>query len=117
MAHLLDNPAWNALISGNRHLAHGTEQVKLFAADVSPFVGFETPGFPAFEALHALVPAERRLGVMSPEALAVPSQWQVQQRMRVYQMVQEQPISAPRLRQIWCRWGQSMCRSCWPSPS
>ena len=96
MAHLLDNPAWNALISGNRHLAHGTEQVKLFAADVSPFVGFETPVFPAFEALHALVPAERRLGVMSPEGLEFPPRWQVLQQMQVYQMVQEQqPIGGP----------------------
>ncbi|GAA4045344.1 GNAT family N-acetyltransferase [Hymenobacter glaciei] len=95
MAHLLDNPAWNALISGNRHLAHGTEQVKLFAADVSPFVGFETPGRPAFEALHALVPAERRLGVMSPGALEIPPQWQVLQHLQVYQMVQEQPDGGP----------------------
>ena len=95
MAHILDNPVWNALISGNQLLAHGTERVKFFAGDVSPFMGFEDPRAPAFEELRALVPAERRLGVMSPEALAVPSQWQVQQRMRVYQMVQEQPISAP----------------------
>ena len=95
MAHVLDNPAWNALISGNRHLAHGTERVKLFAADVSPFVGFETPGHAAFEALSALVPAERRLGVMSPEALEIPPRWQVLQQMQVYQMVQEQPAGGP----------------------
>jgi ribosomal protein S18 acetylase RimI-like enzyme len=90
MAHILDNPAWNALISGNRHLAHGTERVKLFAADVSPFVGFETYDLQAFEVLRGLVPAERRLAVISPEALEVPPRWQVLQAMRVYQMVQEQ---------------------------
>ena len=95
MTHLLDNPAWNALISGNRHLAYGTERVKLFAADVSPFVGFETPDAPAFEALHTLVPAERRLGVVSPEALEIPPRWQVLQQMQVYQMVQEQPTGGP----------------------
>ena len=95
MAHLLDNPAWNALISGNRHLAHGTEQVKLFAADVSPFVGFETPSPQAFEALHLLVSAERRLAVISPAPLEVPPRWQVLQQMQVYQMVQEQPAGGP----------------------
>lgn len=42
MANLLDNPAWDALISGSWHLARGTARVKLFATDVSPFVGFET---------------------------------------------------------------------------
>ena len=91
MTHLLDNPAWNALVTGNRHLAHGTEQVKLFAADVSSFVGFETPDFSAFDALRALVPAERRLVVVSPEALDIPPPWQVLQQPQVYQMVQEQP--------------------------
>ncbi|MDQ2771810.1 MAG: GNAT family N-acetyltransferase [Bacteroidota bacterium] len=95
MAHLLDNPAWNALISGNRHLALGTEQVKLFAADVSPFVGFATPSSQAFAVLHALVPAERRLGVISPEVLEIPPRWQVLQQMQVYQMVQEHSASGP----------------------
>ena len=91
MAHVLDNPAWNALISGNRALAHGTAEVKHFAADVSPFVGFAAPGGPAFAALRALVPAGRRVGVISPEALEIPAPWQVAQRMAVWQMVQAEP--------------------------
>lgn len=94
MAHLLDNPVWNALISGNQGLAHGTERVKLFAADVSPFVGLENYDNRTFEALHALVPAERRLGMMSSEALKIPPPWQVVQRMAVYQMVQQQPVES-----------------------
>jgi hypothetical protein len=36
MAHVLDNPVWNALLSGNKHLAQGTAQAKYFAQDVSP---------------------------------------------------------------------------------
>ena len=95
MAHLLDNPAWNALISGNQPLAHGTERVKFFAAAVSPFVGFEVSDNQAFEALYALVTAERRLGLISPEELKIPPRWQVLQRMQVYQMVQEKPVGSP----------------------
>lgn len=96
MAHVLDNPVWNALISGNQALGHGTEQVKFFAADVSPFVGFAAPTIQAFEALHTLVPAGRRLGVVSPEALEIPAQWQLVRSMQVYQMVQEQPVGDQR---------------------
>ena len=96
MAHILDNPAWNALISGNQPLAHGTVQVKYFAANVSPFVGFENPGEQAFAELSALVPVGRRLGVISPEPLQIPPRWQVLQQMQVYQMVQQQPAPGPR---------------------
>ncbi|MGY3088717.1 ribosomal protein S18 acetylase RimI-like enzyme [Hymenobacter sp. UYAg731] len=91
MAHILDNPVWNALISGNEPLANGTAQVKYFAEDVSPFVGFETFTPQAFDALHALVPAERVLGVVSPVPMVIPPQWQVVQQMQVGQMVQERP--------------------------
>ena len=91
MAHVLDNPVWHALISGNKDLAEGTGQVKYFAADVSPFVGFEAPAAQAFSLLHALIPAERVVGVVSPVALDIPPQWQVVRAMQVWQMVQERP--------------------------
>ena len=95
MNNVLDNPVWHALISGNQQLAHGTERVKFFADDVSPFVGFESPDRLAFEVLRALVPAGRRLGVMSPKALLIPPQWQVLRRISVLQMVQAHPATAP----------------------
>ncbi len=91
MAHVLDNPVWNALISGNKPLAHGSAQVKLFAADVSPFVGFAHVSLVAFDQLRSLVPAGQRLGIISPGALAVPAEWLVSGPMRVWQMVQVRP--------------------------
>ena len=94
MAHVLDNPVWNALISGNSALAQGPASVKYFAEDVSPFVGFDAFTPPAFELLHALVPAGRVLGVVSPTPLAIPAQWQVVKHLQVGQMVQEQPAAA-----------------------
>lgn len=94
MAHLLDNPVWNALISGNSALAQGSASVKYFAEDVSPFVGFEAFTPEAFGLLHALVPAGRLLGVVSPVPIAIPAQWQVVQQLQVGQMVQEQPAAA-----------------------
>ena len=91
MAHLLDNPAWNALISGNKFLAEGVEGLKYFASDVSPFIGFATPERPDFALLHDLMPAERRLGVVSPVPMVIPAQWQVVQQMQVLQMIQDTP--------------------------
>ena len=38
---LLDNPAWNALISGNGNLSFGNSEVKYFDAEVSPFAAFK----------------------------------------------------------------------------
>ncbi|GAB3312358.1 GNAT family N-acetyltransferase [Hymenobacter humi] len=89
MAHVLDNPVWNALISGNKGLSEGVDGVKYFASDVSPFVGFETLAPQCFGLLHDLMPTQRLLGVVSPAALAIPGQWQVVQQMQVLQMVQE----------------------------
>ena len=91
MAHVLDNPVWNALISGNKALAEGVEGLKYFASDVSPFVGFATPALPDFGLLHRLLPAERRLGVVSPVPLLIPVEWQVVQQMQVLQMIQATP--------------------------
>ncbi|MFD2144722.1 hypothetical protein [Mucilaginibacter antarcticus] len=41
MEHVLDNPAFNALNTGNASLANGTAQVKFFDKAVSPFIGFD----------------------------------------------------------------------------
>jgi ribosomal protein S18 acetylase RimI-like enzyme len=37
---MLDNPVYNALNTGDAHLARGNNEVKYFDLDVSPFVGF-----------------------------------------------------------------------------
>ena len=42
MEDLLHNPVYNALLSGDRHLSFGNDQVKFFDEQVSPFAGFET---------------------------------------------------------------------------
>lgn len=94
MAHVLDNPVWNALISGNKSLAEGVAGVKYFASDVSPFVGFVTPALPDFGLLHSLMPAERRLGVVSPVPMGIPAPWQVVQQIQVLQLIQTTPVVA-----------------------
>jgi hypothetical protein len=61
MEHVLDNPAWNALISGNKDLAEGNERIKYFDPEVSPFVGFKDNSEASFEELYAMAPADRAI--------------------------------------------------------
>ena len=87
MQHLLDNPIWNALISGNNNLAHGNSQVKYYAENVAPFVGFEDYSTANFNILHELVPDQRVLAVVSAEEIAIPQNWKVLNNMKILQLV------------------------------
>ncbi|MBB6109828.1 putative GNAT family acetyltransferase [Mucilaginibacter lappiensis] len=92
MEHLLDNPIWNALISGNNNLAYGNSQVKYFAQNVAPFVGFENYSVANFNTLHDLVTEQRVLAVVSAEEITIPAQWKVLNNMKILQMVFDGPI-------------------------
>jgi len=48
---VLDNPVYNALISGDASLSHGKTVVKYFDEIVSPFVGFPVDYSPGFSDL------------------------------------------------------------------
>ena len=56
MQHVLDNPAWNALVSGNQSLALGNDAVKYFDLEVSPFVGLKENTPENFELLYHAIP-------------------------------------------------------------
>ncbi|MGF7079387.1 GNAT family N-acetyltransferase [Mucilaginibacter sp. UYCu711] len=87
MEHVLDNPAYNALNTGNANLANGTDRVKYFDSEVSPFIGFDD-NFPAnFEKLYELIPYERPVGFVSPIEAEIPKQWQVIYQVPCFQMV------------------------------
>jgi predicted GNAT family acetyltransferase len=93
MAHVLDNPVWNALISGNKHLAQGTAQAKYFAQDVSPFVGLPDTTPQDFMRLYDTIPYKGLFGVVTPTEIAIPTPWKVSQQMRVLQMICEHPTA------------------------
>ncbi|MGZ3833943.1 MAG: GNAT family N-acetyltransferase, partial [Mucilaginibacter sp.] len=87
MEHVLDNPAWNALISGNKHLAHGREQVRYFDREVSPFVGLEENSPRNFSVLHEQVPHNNPILFVAPNETEFPAQWKVLQFIKGLQMV------------------------------
>lgn len=91
MEHVLDNPAWNALISGNKHLANGTAQVKYFDKEVSPFVGFKTNTAESFNQLYKYLPHNGPAGFISPVETEIPGEWKVLQMIRCFQMICHEP--------------------------
>ena len=90
MQHVLDNPAWNALISGNKHLANGNGEVKYFDREVSPFVGFRDYSTENFQLLLDLLPHQREVRMITtPIETEIPAQWKVLREIKGLQMVYE----------------------------
>ena len=74
---ILHNPVFHALCSGDSHFAQGTDTVKFFDAEVSPYAGFPDNYAKGFEELHALMPAGRRILYAIPDPIIPPKGWEV----------------------------------------
>ncbi|OOQ61437.1 GNAT family N-acetyltransferase [Mucilaginibacter pedocola] len=87
MEHVLDNPGWNALISGNSDLATGDNRIKYFQPEVSPFMGFCNNAEADFDELYQLAPQGRVFGYISDVATAIPAPWTVLASIACPQMI------------------------------
>ena len=87
MDHILDNPVYNALISGNKHLAKGTETVKYYPYDVAPFVGMKVGDNDNFQTLFDMVSPGQVFALFVPAAITIPAPWKTLDKMKVLQMV------------------------------
>lgn len=91
MKHILDNPAWHALVSGNKALSNGTEVVKYFAPEVSPFAAVLEPTQANFELLHQAIPFTDPIALISDELLSIVDPWKELHRIDGFQMVYMKP--------------------------
>jgi len=87
--HLLQNPVYHALLSGDRHLSFGNDQVKYFDEQVSPFAGFDQEYKNGFTDLHDLLPSGRKILYAIPSAITQPFGWQVQHVIKGLQLIYE----------------------------
>src|SRR5258708_196880 len=87
MEHVLDNPAWNALISGNMHLSYGNEKVRHFDKEVSPFVGLEENSPENFRILYEMVPHKAPVLFVTTTEMEIPGPWKVLNTIRGLQMI------------------------------
>lgn len=89
MEHVLDNPAWNALISGNENLHLGNDHIRYFDWSVSPFVGFNDNTKENFLELYESAPEGRVFLFVAPNEMEIPAPWKLLDRVRGNQMVYE----------------------------
>ncbi|MXV50171.1 GNAT family N-acetyltransferase [Pedobacter sp. HMF7647] len=87
MKHLLDNPIWNALISGNQNLAHGSEQAKFFDVSVAGFAGLKDNSENDLLNLRDQVAAQRVVVLFTPGEIKIPEGWLVKAKKDLVQMV------------------------------
>lgn len=77
MEHLLDNPVFNALCSGDAALGNGSSTAKFFPEDVSPFAGFDKNAASGFDDLYNLLPGDRKILYAAPEQIETPKGWKL----------------------------------------
>ena len=73
----LNNPVYNALLSGDKHLSFGNDKVKYFDEQVSPFAGFEQDHGKGFSELYELLPPGRKILYASPLFITQPTGWKI----------------------------------------
>jgi len=75
--HLLDNPVFNALASEDSHLGSGTETVKFFDEEVSPFAGFKEGYLNGFDDLRQMLPDGRKILYATRNKLSEAPGWKI----------------------------------------
>lgn len=93
MPHLLDNMIWQALNSGNKGLAVVEGKAGYYRPDIAPFAGVQEMNTENMDALHALLPPDRKVAISFTEPFFHDStKWQTLQAMDCCQMVYEVPV-------------------------
>lgn len=89
MAHVLDNPIYNALTTGNKHLAVGAGGAFHFESDVAPFAGMKDNSATDFEAFIKYMSDDRVYVFFTPVKLDIPHQLKVLRHFKMFQMIYE----------------------------
>ena len=91
-AHLLDDPIWAALTTGNRHHAEGGPMAWRYPPEVAPFAAMADRSPEAFKALAAIVPAGGRLALGTLDKLVPSPILQIDMQAPLIQMILNVPV-------------------------
>jgi len=91
--HLLDNPIWHALRTGNEQLAIGDELARVLPRDIGAFAGLAEYSPAAWRRLHELSPAGAPTVLFTAQPLAPPAGWQLRFQKELLQLVYPQPTA------------------------
>lgn len=87
MEQLLNNPVYNALLSGDASLGFGNNTVKVFVEEVSPFAGFQENNESGFTELYNLLGAGRKILYATRNTISEPAGWQLTHHIQGMQFV------------------------------
>jgi hypothetical protein len=87
MKHVLDNPAFNALSTGNKNSANGNGHIKYFDEEVSPFIGFDENTDDNFDELYQLINHDWPVAFVSPNEAVIPKPWETVFYVMCFQMI------------------------------
>jgi len=89
MQHILDNPMWNAAITGNKSISNGTETVKYLDRNMAIFFGLREFTENNFQGLYELTPFNTVTATFTENEIALPAIWNVILKKEILQMVYE----------------------------
>lgn len=87
MQHKLNNPVYEALLSGDARLGFGEGLVRCFQETVSPFAGFPEGYEKGFDDLFDLLPAHRKILYATRMFIEQPSGWHLTHKITGLQFV------------------------------
>lgn len=93
VSEILQNPVYNALLTGDRYLSRGNENVRFFDEEVSPFAGFAEGYRHGFEELFAILRPDRHILYATPQPLQRPQGWHLLQMAHGLQMMYKGSIT------------------------
>jgi ribosomal protein S18 acetylase RimI-like enzyme len=88
---VLDNPIWNGLNSGNKHLGEGNDSVKFFPIEISTFAGLRNFSSDTFMELYEKMPSQFVRATFTPHEMSVPGPLLLTGGLQIHQMVHHIP--------------------------
>jgi len=85
--HLLNNPVFHALQSGDRQLGSGSHGIKYFDEQVSPFAGFDENNNEGFAQLYNFLPPGRKILYATRKIISEPEGWLMTHEIQGLQFV------------------------------
>lgn len=89
MAHLLDNPIYNALNSREKEKNIGNDTVSYFPAEIAPFIGLRKWDSSSQHHLLAEAPRNRNWFIIHADDIALLPEWEIKFSIPLYQMICE----------------------------
>ena len=86
MQHVLDNPIYNALVTGNSHLSLGVGPVRYFTKEISPFAGIGSLDDNPFGKLAEMAPPKSIFATITAQSIAIQAPWVVIHHSIILQM-------------------------------